>query len=137
MNERAPVTGSKSTLDSDRLFDLQAEVRSAANSLIYSSSVIVLYGIVENPLLIVEGVVFLVLSIVLRFKQSRSAALTLLAAIIAAVLSELPAIVSDSPSVFIGFDVLLAAALPAYNVILLERLLRAPLTPARHGVRGV
>jgi 4-hydroxybenzoate polyprenyltransferase len=142
MNEKASLADTHTTLDSDRLFELEAEIRSGANWLIYLSGLTVFCGMFINPLLMLEGLIYLILAIVLRLKQSRAAALALLFAAIAAAASVLAAIISRSPvNMLIGFAMpevaLFVAAVTAYKVIRLERLLRVPLTPARHNARGV
>jgi hypothetical protein len=121
-------------LDSDHLLELEDRVNRGANWLIYLSILTILASFVAGPILIAEGTLYLILSVILRLKQSRSAAVVLC---VAAVASCAVAIVNMSArsEIPIGFALpevaVVAAVLAAINAFRLQRMLKIPLAPSR------
>jgi len=124
-------------LDSDRLFELEDRVKSEANWLIYLSILTIVAGFALRPLIVVEGVLFLALSIILKVKQSRSAAILLSAAAAASCLIGIVVGLAGGRmgDAYIAFAqpllALLAAVLAGVNAFRLHRLLETPIAANR------
>jgi hypothetical protein len=119
-------------LDSNRLFELEDSVRYEANWLIYLSILTIVAGFALSALLVAQGVVFLFLSIILKVKQSRSAALVLSASAAASCLvGTINLLGHGTGDVYIGLAqpalALLASVLAAVNAFRLHQALEVPL----------
>ena len=123
-------------LDSNRLFELEGRVRYEANWLIYISILTIVAGFALGPALAVQGVLFLVLSIILKVKQSRIAALLLCAGAAASCLLGIMNLFGhETNDVYIGLAqpalALSASVLAAVNAFRLHRILEVPMAANR------
>jgi hypothetical protein len=123
-------------LDSTRLFELEGRVRYEANWLIYISILTIFAGFALGPALVLQGVLFLVLSIILKVKQSRTAALLLSAAAAAScLLGVMNLFGQEMDDVYIGLAqpalALLASVLAAVNAFRFHRILEVPIAANR------
>jgi len=123
-------------LDSNWLSELEDRVRYGANWLIYLSILTIFAGFALSPPLAAQGVLFLGLSILLRLRQSRAAALVLCAAAAASFFVGMVSIAAGGPSgIYVGLAqpvlALATSVLAAVNAFRLHHALQAPLAANR------
>jgi len=124
-------------LDSDRLFELEDRVKSEANWLIYLSILTIVAGFAVRPVIVMEGMFFLALSIFLKVKQSRSAAILLSVAAAASCLMGIVVGIAGGRmgDTYIAFAqpvlALLVSVVAGVNAFRLQRLLETPIAANR------